>query len=157
MVFHWENNSTTRFFFVQNLCTLNMIKKSSLKMQSNVGTYVMWVFLRRGPWTLGITNFVFLKSMQDIFNFSCSRGKVSMDLPFEVYWAGQNFKSQTAYIFLDRLLIYGRIYRDNLYTSIQWQRENTLNAYIRFLQFVSEKIFNSKGKMDLYVTRNWGT
>ena len=50
-------------------------------------------FFSEGDLDSGYHQFRVSKQLQDIFTFSCSRGKVSMGvLPFGVYWAGSIFQ-----------------------------------------------------------------
>ena len=63
----------------------------------------------------GYHQFRISKNLQDIFTFTCSKGKVSMDvLPFGIYWAAGIFQHSMCDIFLELLTICLQIYIDNL-------------------------------------------
>ena len=63
----------------------------------------------------GYHQFRISKNLQDIFTFTCSKGKVSMGvLPFGVYWAAGIFQHSMCDIFLELLTICLQIYIDNL-------------------------------------------
>ena len=92
---------------------------------------MQYKYFSEGDLDSGYHQFRISKSLQDIFTFSCSRGKVSMSvLPFGVYWAGQIFQSGMTDIFLDLLLICLKIYIDNLYIHSMTKREHLSLEYL---------------------------